>query len=383
MYAMKNICICTTVHSAWDSRIFEREIKTLLTKYHVLYVAPESGSIAERLSPNLTLIQLPKSRHRIVRVLRNISVFRMLYSLRGQVISYHVHDPELSTVLTLLKIITGKTCIYDMHENHAAAIRDRFWIWKPLRKVIACIFSIIERFCVPFFDEIICASAEIGQIYPHKRSTIIENYPSKIHYISIPEYEQKKPQILLAGGLTEVRGIIQTVEAFIIADLPSDFQLLLLGWFESDELKSFILEKLSNSEKFRNFQYFPWVPYQKSIKYMKESSIGIVPYLDYKNHRYGIPNKIYEFMATCTPVIYNTLSYYLKAIGQYPIGLAVDCSNPIKIAKAMEKLAHDSTLRRKMGIEGRKLFLTRFNWEYKQATLLELYDNIMNKDAIQ
>ena len=373
---MKTICVCTTVHSPWDVRIYAKEIKTLLKAYRVIYVAPDGDSPTPKFPSNLTYIPLKKGHSRILRMIRTLAVFRILMSLRHRIVAYHVHDPELSICLTLLKILTQKKCVYDVHENHVAAIRDRFWIKKPLRKIMASAFLLIEKVCISFFDDIICASPEIQNLYHVRNTSVIENLPSTIHYRSVVASNQKKPQIILAGALTRVRGILQSVQAFIDANLPDDFQLLLLGWFESEGFKGQILEMLFNSDKRDRFQHIPWVPYHESVTYLQESAIGLVPYLDYESHRFGFPNKIYEFMATGTPIIYSDLPNYVNAIGQYGVGLAIDCSNPREIGRAMEKLAHNPKIRREMGTRGRHLFLTRFNWERQQERLLNIYDEI-------
>ena len=373
---MKTICVCTTVHPAWDGRIYEKEISTLLKKYKVIYVAPFDETPSNNPPSNFIYFPLKNPRNRLIRFFRLIFVFKQLFVLRKQVISYHIHDPELTIVLLLLKIFTSKYCIYDVHENYPAAIRHRFWIPKPLRKIFASLFTLIEKVSMPFFDANIYASQEIGEVYHGRESIVLNNFPSQKHYQSIPDFSQKKPFILLAGGLTKVRGIVQTVEAFILAELPQEYQLIILGWFESEMLQQSVLDKLKSSSKKNNFQYHPWVPYTDSIKFMQESSIGIIPYLDFENHRHGFPNKIYEFMATATPFIYNKLPNYLRVIGHYQIGFAVDSSNPDEIAHAMEKLAHNSNLRKEMGLLGRELFINQFNWEKQEHALFSLYGKI-------
>lgn len=371
---MKTICVCTSVHRAWDVRIFEKEILTLLKRHRVIYVAPETDSQPPRIPAGLTYIPLKKTHNRLLRFFRVLFVFRQLFSLRDQVVSYHVHDPELSIALAALKILTGKYCIYDVHENHSAAIRDRFWIPLFLRRLFSAAFSIIEKICTPFFDAVVCVSDEIAQLYPNTDKIVLPNYPSKMHYHSIPRFDQKKPYILLAGGLTRVRGVLPAVQAFVMAELPEEFQLILLGWFESEDLKRTILKILADSDKKNRYQYIPFVPYRESLRYVKESAIGIIPYLDYLNHRFGIPTKIFEFMAAGTPIIYNSLPNYRRLLEPYQLGLSVDCSDIIAISKAMEKLAHNPLLRQKIGEQARQLFLTKFNWEQQENVLLNLYE---------
>ena len=373
---MKTICVCTSVHNAWDARIFEKQIGTLLQKYRVIYVAPESELLKNGLPEKLVYIPIKKQTNRLIRIFRSFVVFIRLYGLRHRVVSYHIHDPELAPVLALLKILTGKFCIYDVHENCTAAIRDRFWIPKIFRKGMALAFSMIEKISIPCIDEIITVSSEISGLYPGKSTTVIENFPSRQHYESILPFKKKKPFILLAGGLTRIRGVIPAVQAFAMADLPAKFRMVLLGWFESDTVKATVLKLLKDSDKKNRVDILPWVPYRKSLEFMNSCAIGLVPYLNFKNHRFGVPSKIYEFLATATPVIYNSLPNYVQTVGSFPVGMAVDYSDPKTIACAMENLARHPRLRKSMGDAGRKLFLSRFNWEQKQSTLFDLYARI-------
>jgi len=369
---MKTICVCTTVHNTWDGRIYEKEITTLLKKFQVIYLAQESA-IPGSLPKNLTFIPLKKSKNRLFRMFRLLSVFKILWSLRNRVDAYHVHDPELAPILAALRIFTRKFCVFDVHENYVGAIRDRWWIPAPLRKLAAICYKAIEKICLPYFNFLVLVSEEIKQLYPDHRVIILRNLPSQSHYKTVAPIEQKKPYILLAGGLTKVRGVIETVQAFIRADLPGDFYLVLLGWYESKSLEQSVNDMLSISSKKDRFQHQPFVPYHESVKFIQDSSIGVISYLDFMNHRFGIPTKTYEFMASRTPIIYNDLPNYRHALSAHDIGECTNCSNTEEYAKAMETLAHNPKRRMVMGHRGRELFLQQFNWEIQESLLLSLY----------
>ena len=371
-----SICVCTTVHKPWDVRIYEKEIRTLLSEFEVIYVAREHALPESGLPAGLTYIPLKYKSNRVARILDNLSVLRILFGVRHQVIAYHVHDPELLPTLAWLKILTRKHCIFDVHENHRATIRDRFWIPKPLRKVASLIFVLFETVSIPFVDTFVCVSGEIASLYPGRNTVVLENYPRRLHYQSVPDFDQKEPIILISGGLTRIRGIREAVEAFVAADLPEDFRLTLLGWFESKGFEVEILGMLDDSNKRERYTYHDWVPYEESLRYMQKASIGLIPYLDVENHRFGTPNKLFEFMATRTAVVFNALPNYVETAGNNEVGFAVDCADPKQIRAALEKLAGDAHLREILGAKGRERFLACYNWESIQHKLLDVYQGL-------
>ena len=370
---MLSVCVITTAHPAWDVRIYEREIRSLVKRYPVIYLAPESGPPPSPLPSDVRFIPLKKYSGRLARVARLPGIFLTLYSLRREAGAYHGHDPDLAPVLALLRITTRIPCVYDMHENHAAVLRDRYWLPRPLRKSAAALWSLFEKICALFMDALICASDEIAGFYPRKRSVVMENFPSRFHFAEEPDPANKKPVILLSGSLTRIRGVEQAVEAFIRADLPPEFRLLLLGWFESEEMKARILGRLDHSEKAGRYQYIQWVPFEESLNYTRTCSLGLIPYLDCENHRYGIPTKIYEFMASGVPFIYTGIPKYVQLLRPLDLGVPVDPLSTEPFARALESLSRDTRKMREMGKRGRSLFLSRFSWESREPALWDLF----------
>jgi glycosyltransferase involved in cell wall biosynthesis len=365
--------VITTAHPAWDVRIYEREIRSLAKRYPVIYLAPEGGPPPSPLPPNVLYIPLKKYRGRAARVTRLPGIFLKLYRLRRRVAAFHGHDPDTAPILALLRITTRTPCVYDMHEYHAAVLRDRYWLPRPLRRGAARFWALFEKICVLFIDALICASDEIAGFYPRKRAVVLENFPSRFHFPEEPDPKKKRPVILLSGSLTRIRGVEQAVEAFIRADLPPEFRLLLLGWFESEEMKTRVLGRLDGSEKANRYQYIPWVPFEESLNYTKTCSLGLIPYMDCENHRYGIPTKIYEFMASGVPFIYTTIAKYVRTLEPLGPGVPADPMDTDAFARALESLSHDKRRMREMGERGRALFLNRFCWESREPALWDLY----------
>jgi glycosyltransferase involved in cell wall biosynthesis len=58
-------------------------------------------------------------------------------------------------------------------------------------------------------------------------------------------------------------------------------------------------------------------------------------------------------------------------------GLTVDPLNPTEIAQAIEYLLEHPELRQKMGENGRRAVLGKYNWEKEVKKLLALYEGLL------
>ena len=116
------VCILTTVHPPFDTRIFHKQAKTLVQAGYDVTLIAQHGR--DEVVDRVRIIALPKSRNRFTRIFGlTWRVFRL--ALRQQADVYHFHDPELLPAGLLLKLFTGKRVIYDVHEDYSQAIRTK------------------------------------------------------------------------------------------------------------------------------------------------------------------------------------------------------------------------------------------------------------------
>ena len=87
-------------------------------------------------------------------------------------------------------------------------------------------------------------------------------------------------------------------------------------------------------------------------------------------------NKLYEYMAAGLPVIASDFPLWKKIIEKNYCGICIDPSNPEKIAKAIEYLIKHPDEAKKMGGNGKKAVLEKYNWENESKKLLKVYKNL-------
>ena len=110
---VKRICHFTSVHSATDGRIFEKECCSLAKAgYEVYFVAPNAKT---EIKNGVHIVGVPISnRGRLYRMLCGAKIiYKEALSLNADV--YHFHDPELLRFALKLKS-QGKKVIFDSHE---------------------------------------------------------------------------------------------------------------------------------------------------------------------------------------------------------------------------------------------------------------------------
>jgi glycosyltransferase involved in cell wall biosynthesis len=102
--------------------------------------------------------------------------------------------------------------------------------------------------------------------------------------------------------------------------------------------------------------------------------------LHYEKNKLSSPNKIFEAMMCGIPLITNLEQELVSE--EVGCGIIVDYNNNNNISQIKEAiiLFRDNVeLRKKMGQNGRKAFLQKYNWARMEEKLYEVYSNLMKK----
>jgi len=369
------VCILTSIHPAFDVRIFHKEAKTLAKAgYNIVLIAQHTK---EEIVDGIRLVPLPKPRNRFERMTKVVGKLFML-AVKEKAEIYHLHDPELIPIGLILKLF-GKKIIYDVHEHYPNTILDRYWIPKSLRYTTSNLFDLFEKVFVLFFDYVIYTTPIVGERYKELkvRTERIENYP----LIELSEIFKKNPQkyIIYLGEMTKIRGITELIEAFnmVVKKYP-EWKLYLVGSVEPPSFSKEIEQLISKLNLKQNINLIPWVPYEEKEKFSSQASIGIVIYLPYPNNISCLPNKLFDYMLVGLPVVASNFPLYKEIVDTDRCGLIVDPLDPREVAKAIEYLIEHPDGARKMGKKGKKAILEKYNWEKEGRKLLDIYARILD-----
>jgi len=368
------VCILTTVHPPFDTRIFHKQAKTLVKAgYNVtLIVQYDKNEVVD----GVKIIALPKPRNRFTRIFGlTWRAFRL--ALRQKADIYHFHDPELLLVGVLLKLFTKGKVVYDVHEHYPNAIISKYWIPKFARSVVKIAFELLESLLVPSLDAVIYTTPIVGERYKRMRvqSVRIENLPllEMFEGINVARSKANNTVLLYLGGMTRIRGIVELIEAVaIVKEKYPDLLLYLVGGFSPKSFGETIKNLTAKLEIEENVRLIPPVSYEKVKNYLSRASIGIVTYLPYANNMSCLPNKLFEYMACGLPVVASNFPLYRQVIEDAGCGKLVDPKNPMEIASAVEELVENPEDWETMSQNGYSAFRNKHNWHCEGGKLAGL-----------
>lgn len=364
-----NVCHISTVHSAFDDRIFYKECVSLSKAgYNVTLVINHDKD--ERVK-GVNIKALKKSESRLTRFLfKPFQAILKALSVKAKII--HFHDPELIP-LGLFFSILGKKVIYDAHENVPSQILSKTYI-RPFffRKLIAKLIRIFEHFGVYFFDAVISVIPEITNRFPKNKRVLIRNLPI-VNLLNNGRSLVKKPTektiLFYAGGLSEIRGIIEVLKAIENID---DIELWLIGQWSSDNYRKLC----QNHQSWSKVKYFGFMKLEEVFSYLTIADIGLCILYPEPNYLKSLPVKAFEYMAFQKPMIMSNFPYWQKVYNNCAV--FVDPFNINQIREAIINLKLNKANALKMGEVGKELVLSKYSWEAEEEKLISLYKNILS-----
>lgn len=368
---MKKIVHLTSVHSAHDVRIFRKQAKTLaVAGYEAVIVAPHDQKQVEGV---VRIHGIQKPRNRAERMF--LTVWRVLRAALAEKASlYHFHDSELIPVGVFLKLI-GKRVIYDVHENVPEDVRTKAYIPRPLRPLMAYLVMLFQRVAAQVLDAIVAATPAIARDFPVRKTRVIQNFPILGELVTPGSlaYEERDPVVTYVGGITEVRGIREMVEAMGMIPENRAAKLLLAGEFASQAL----VESLSRSSGWKRVEALGWLSRSQVADVLGCSRLGIVVFHPLGNHIEAQPNKLFEYMSAGIPVLASDFPLWRQLVEDAGCGLVVDPRDPKAIATAITWILDHPDQAEQMGKSGAAAVRNRYNWQIESRELLRLYESLL------
>lgn len=371
---MTRITHITTVHQRSDTRIFQRECRTLAKSgFQVALIAQHDRN---EMVDGVCILGLPRPKNRLNRIFGlTRRAFQLAFKEDSEI--YHFHDPELLIVGLLLKLFTKGRVIYDVHEDIPQQILSKHWIPAYFRSPIAMIFNIVEKLAARFLDGIVVATESIATKFARFDPVVIHNYPD-LHMLPTQSQTnplEKEDVLIYIGGISEIRGAFEMVRAFEYLDPYPEARLELIGRFEPENLE----KRIHNLPGYKNVRFLGWLSWEKAWQRAQDSIAGIVLFHPVPNHIRSLPNKLFEYMATGLPIIASNFPLWKDIIETNHCGLTVDPLNPKEISRAIEYLILHPDEARLMGERGRRAVVERYNWEKEGEKLLSLYGELLKR----
>lgn len=365
---MKRVAHLSSAHPALDIRIFVKECCSLAKNgYKVFLIVPDSGEIKENKEVLVCPVSVPKNRfERMTKTV--LKIYKKAKKINADV--YHFHDPELIPVGILLKI-TGKTVIYDVHEDYPRQIMDKQWLPWLLRKPVSILYKILELLAGQLLDGIVAATPTIAKKFPNKKTVLVQNFPisGELFSDSQLDFSKRKPNVIYVGGLTVSRGLKEMIKAIALLSELSDLRLVLGGNFESKNLEDQV-RVLPGWDK---VDFKGWLSREEYKELLTQCIAGLVLFHPTGNNINSQPNKLFEYMSAGLPVIASDFPLWREFIEKNKCGLLVDPFDPHEISTAIKWIMNYPEEAELMGKRGQKAVFSMYNWSVEEKKLLQYY----------
>ncbi|WP_059103225.1 glycosyltransferase [Shouchella shacheensis] len=405
---MKTVCMLVHTHSFLDTRIFQKEAKSLQKNgYNVTMIVPRiKGKLFNiNKEPFQDKFRQKSFVHEGIKI-----VTYDLESFKPSVehMQQHVDSQGLALNSPLTKLgLAEKADIYHAHE--IASLFAGIGIKRAMRKAnrpTKLIFDSHDLIPDPFdqnprnlamgklldtmlkeIDHMITVSPSIKSWYISKEPSL----PIELLYNSPPLNEAYKPKNLKKGSLTVgYEGHIadskkgSSEKIFELTEICSktveDFTFKIVGGVLHGQTLSIpkqIKEKISLTG---------WVNFQSIAKHMADIDVGWVDFDDLSNslnRSYALPNKFFSYLNNGIPVVVNKCHEMEDFIRTHKCGVVI---NKMKAtgedyAEAFLYLHENRDLLKQMSINARKVMEELYSWEKMEDRMLAIYHSLLTNQS--
>jgi glycosyltransferase involved in cell wall biosynthesis len=365
----KKVCHITSAHSRYDVRIFVKECTSLSKNgYNVMLIV--NDKLPDEVKKGVNIISTKfDPKNRIERFLKSGKLL-LNKAIEVDADIYHLHDPDLLPVGNKLREM-GKKVIFDSHEDVPKQIMDKYWIPKLFRKFISGLYSKYEKFSLRKYTAVVTVTPHIverlSKINPN--TVMVTNYPI-VDSKDIIKKKSDGNSICFAGGISSEWNHDKIIKAIENID---EIKYILAG----KEVNNYI-HYLSSLPAWYKVEYVGMIPHDKVKDIYSKSIAGMALSYSIQGKEEGTlgNTKLFEFMAAGLPVICSDYRLWKKIIEENNCGICIDPNNIDEIAKSIRYILDNPEEAKKMGENGRKAVVEKYNWGVQEKVLLGLYEKI-------
>jgi glycosyltransferase involved in cell wall biosynthesis len=257
---------------------------------------------------------------------------------------------------------------------------------KPLRRSI---WKFIESRVLARLNYMYTVSDSIHNLYRktyHKKLFVVRNLPLKEPPYAAPSPDEdawigsldrlipvnKHLLIFQGAGINESRGAEELVLSMTYLD-HKEFHLMIIGGGDViNKLKKIIDENQLNEK----ITLIPKVPFAILNHFTKKAELGLsIDKPSVINHKYSLPNKLFEYLHAGVPVLASRLVEQEKIINQYEVGDFIDDHQPEHIARKIKEIFADPA---KMNRWKQNTARVRdeMNWENESKIITSIFKQV-------
>lgn len=359
----------TSVHPRNDNRIFARMCRSLVSAGYRTHLVVADGLGDDR-DHGVLISDVGRAVGGRAARIRELptKVFHRALDLKPRIC--HLHDPELIPIGKKLRR-AGCKVVFDSHEDVPMDILTKDYIPALLRGVVSRSYALYERIQCRNFDGVVAATPFIRDRFLQINPNTVDvcNYPALRDWPEVPDWSLRRDEVAYVGGIAEIRGVRQMVDA--IYNLK-DVRLNLAGRFNDDRLYREMLAhpgwSLVNDLGFLDSK--------QVLGTLNRSKAGLVVLHPVRSYIDAQPVKMFEYMAAGIPVIASDFPLWREIIERNDCGICVAPNDPEAIAQAIRRIVDEPETARRMGENGRRAVVDRYNWASEEKKLITLYEGL-------
>jgi|AntDeeMetagen285_2_1112576.scaffolds.fasta_scaffold02150_2 glycosyltransferase involved in cell wall biosynthesis len=374
---MTSVCILTSAHPPFDTRIFHKQARTLQTEgYDVTLVAHHD---CDEIRNGIQINAIQPATSHLDRFLNLSKIYRTAQATKADV--FHFHDPGLLPIGAALSLRTDAAVIYDCHEPYEISFQHYDFPPDIFNPLFGSFYPHVQSgFCRPF-DAIVTATKWIQEDFEalgHDQVHLVRNFPM-IENIKIDSGTVDRTHefvLVYVGGLTQTRGLNVMIETLDhLRKMGMDAGLWLLGGFSDKKKETQAHSKVQAHTLANHVRFFGRVDHEQVFSYLAAADVGLA-LLDPEFYNFGIPTKVFEYMFSSIPVVASDTIANTEYLPE-KCGSLVPYDQPKRIATTLLELAKNEERRSIMGEVGRELVEKQYSWEIEQTRLLNLYESVI------
>ena len=369
---------------AHDARV-RREAKALADAGHqvtVLELAPVASD-AEHLDG---FVRRSVSPPPWVRHVMPLQTYRLVFAaalVRGVIAerpdAIHAHDAAMLLPGLLARRLTGAALVYDSHELATGVhYRDKRW---------ARFVRIIEAVAAPRCAAVITVSDGIAERL--RGSYGLAAAPAVVRNVAdvpagwSPDRSRLRralgigdaPLVLHQGSAAPGRGAVTLVKAMTHL---TDAHLVFLG--VSDGERAALIGAARQSRVEARVHLLPSVPLDALLEWTADADVGVSLLEDScDNHRFALPNKLFEYIAAGVPVVVSDLPELRQFVDYEGVGRTTDPRDPHAVASSLSGvLEPGANARLRARVASAR---PRFLWATERERLLAVYRGVADRHS--
>jgi len=315
---------------------------------------------------------------------------KQLQGLRVDAI--HAHDLYMAIPARWVANRLRIPMILDLHENYPEAIKSYRWTNKAPYKLLAqpSKWGKVEGKLLQMADGVVVLSENfadhINSKYPNISRDSIWIYPNVPDIDELLNYKIKGTDLnpdenfnlLYFGGISERRGVYTCIKALeLLLAKHSNIKLILIGPVDGHEKDTFA-KAIESPQTKNSIIHIPWIDISELPSYINDCHICLSPIFKNAQHDSGVANKVFQYMLFGKPLIVSNCTPQAQVVAEGECGLVFESDNAHDLAQKIEQLYNNRDLCSKLGDNGKRMVINKYNTTYFGNRLFDNYQRLLN-----